>query len=497
MNIKEALRLATDHYQTGNYLHAEHLVKEILKAFPDDAEALYFLGIIYVQLGKYDSAIQYLNRSLQFCKPNADVYLALGTAFQQKEQLDEAIACYQRVIQINPTLYEAYISLGKIHQEKGQFDEAINCYQKAVQLNSNHPNAYHDLGLAFLNKRQFDIALDYFQKTLQLDHNSASTYNNIGLILKEKGNLENAVHCYQKAIELDPNFAEAYYRLGNALYLQGKHEQAFVAYDKASNFKSHHVLANWMMCMSRLPLIYPDEASIYIVRKLYHDELVKLQNTIPLKTQQDISIANIAVGSAQPFYLAYQGLNDRELQQLYGALGCKIMTLRYPQFAERPKMSTYFSEEPLRIGIISGYFYRHSNWKIPITGWVENIDKQRFTLFGYYTGKENDKETEVARQYFNKFMEDIYSFEELCQVIRNDNLHILIYPEIGMDPTTVRLASLRLAPIQCTSWGHPDTSGLPTIDYFLSSDLMEPPDADDHYTEKLIRLPNYPFITLL
>jgi protein O-GlcNAc transferase len=66
----------------------------------------------------------------------------------------------------------------------------------------------------------------------------------------------------------------------------------------------------------------------------------------------------------------------------------------------------------------------------------------------------------------------------------------LIYPEIGMHPLTLMLASLRLAPIQCASWGHPDTSGLPTIDYYLSSDLMEPPDGDEHYTEQLVRLPN-------
>jgi protein O-GlcNAc transferase len=47
-----------------------------------------------------------------------------------------------------------------------------------------------------------------------------------------------------------------------------------------------------------------------------------------------------------------------------------------------------------------------------------------------------------------------------------------------------------LAPVQCATWGHPDTSGLPSIDYFLAGDLMEPPEADDHYTEKLVRLPN-------
>jgi predicted O-linked N-acetylglucosamine transferase (SPINDLY family) len=52
------------------------------------------------------------------------------------------------------------------------------------------------------------------------------------------------------------------------------------------------------------------------------------------------------------------------------------------------------------------------------------------------------------------------------------------------------LAGLRLAPVQCAAWGHPVTSGLPTIDYFLSSELMEPENADEHYTEQLIRLPN-------
>src|ERR1700683_3573001 len=38
--------------------------------------------------------------------------------------------------------------------------------------------------------------------------------------------------------------------------------------------------------------------------------------------------------------------------------------------------------------------------------------------------------------------------------------------------------------------GHRETSVFPTIDYFLSSDLMEPADAVEHYTERLVRLPN-------
>jgi predicted O-linked N-acetylglucosamine transferase (SPINDLY family) len=59
-----------------------------------------------------------------------------------------------------------------------------------------------------------------------------------------------------------------------------------------------------------------------------------------------------------------------------------------------------------------------------------------------------------------------------------------------MDKVSAQLAVQRLAAVQCASWGHPVTSGFPTIDYFISSDLMEPPDAVAHYSENLIRLPN-------
>jgi predicted O-linked N-acetylglucosamine transferase (SPINDLY family) len=59
-----------------------------------------------------------------------------------------------------------------------------------------------------------------------------------------------------------------------------------------------------------------------------------------------------------------------------------------------------------------------------------------------------------------------------------------------MDKVTAQIAAQRLAGVQCVSWGHPVTSGFPTIDYFLSSDLMEPADGANHYSERLVRLPN-------
>jgi predicted O-linked N-acetylglucosamine transferase (SPINDLY family) len=111
-------------------------------------------------------------------------------------------------------------------------------------------------------------------------------------------------------------------------------------------------------------------------------------------------------------------------------------------------------------------------------------------VFGYHTGVEHDGETAAAATLCQRFVAGSRSLGSWCAVIAEDAPHVLLFPEIGMDTVSAQLAAMRLAPVQCTSWGHPVTSGFPTIDFFLSSDLMEPQDADALYSEKLVRLPN-------
>src|SRR5207237_3541625 len=69
-------------------------------------------------------------------------------------------------------------------------------------------------------------------------------------------------------------------------------------------------------------------------------------------------------------------------------------------------------------------------------------------------------------------------------------LDVLFYQDIGMEPFTYFLAYSRLAPVQCTSFGHPDTTGVAAVDYFVSSDLFEPANAAEHYSERLFLLQN-------
>jgi protein O-GlcNAc transferase len=500
MNIAETIRQALRQYQSGNLREASLLFEKALETRPDNAEVLYLLGIIHGQLGNYDPAITYIRKSIQLNPANDEACLALGITLRQKGPTDEAIDYFERALHLNPDNTDARRMLAECLQDKGNvfqgqelFDQAAAYYKKAIDTDPKRPNAdilYQNLGFSFQARELADEAISCYHKALEVNPGLLAAYNNLGIVLQKKGRFDEAVACYEKALMIDPRSAETHYNLGALRQRQGKHEEASAAYDEALQIKPDYVAARWAKCMAQLPAIYTDHSQIEMSRQRYTEELIKLSGSIPLDTGDDIRAAVGAVGTQQPFDLAYQGLNDKDLQRTYGNLVCKIMSACYPQLAVRPVIPPPAAKEPLRIGVVSGHFNSHPVWEIITKGWVENLDRNKISLYGYYTRTRKDSETLRARRSFLRFVEDVYSFEGMCRAIVNDRLHAIIYPEIGMDPVTVKLAALRLAPVQCISWGHPDTSGVPTIDYFLSGDLFEPPDGDAAYTEKLVRLPN-------
>jgi predicted O-linked N-acetylglucosamine transferase (SPINDLY family) len=285
-----------------------------------------------------------------------------------------------------------------------------------------------------------------------------------------------------------PDYAEAHYTRGMMLADASRPAEAVASYERAVALNPAHSRARWAACMATLPILYSDEAEIGSRRADYERRLRALRGAyeagqIPADMSQGL-------GMAQPFFLAYQGHNDRDLQRLFGELATRIMAERY---GEAELSAPPAPGEPIRVGIVSGFFWQHSVWKVGIKGWVTQLDPQRLQLFGYHTGHKQDDETALAKAHCHKFVQGPHTIERWRQTILADKPHVLIYPEIGMNHDTSELAALRLAPVQCSYIGHPQTCGLPTIDYFLSGELIEPPDGAEHYTEQLVRLPNIAF----
>lgn len=104
------------------------------------------------------------------------------------------------------------------------------------------------------------------------------------------------------------------------------------------------------------------------------------------------------------------------------------------------------------------------------------------------TDEDHDQVEDYLKQVVPYFIRIPYDIEAAQQGIAEQELDILIYPDIGMEPLTYFLAFSRLAPIQMAWWGHPITSGLPSIDYFISLDDEIVEASDDHYTEQMVRM---------
>jgi len=466
--------------------------RKALELNPKYFEAYYNLALTLQAKGNNEESILYYEKAIDLNPHFAGSYHNLGKALQLKDNLDEAIVYYEKAIGLNPN-FASYYNLGEIYHKKGCYHEAIENLKRANQISGNNELVYAKLGSVYYEMGYLDDAIEYYKKALQIMTNFPAAYNNLGNVFREKGLFQEALDCYQAVETLTQNFIEAKLNKGITLMELGDTQAAVKVFETILENNPDYILAGWAKCMAHLQVIYEDLSHIENARAQYRRELQKLREQICFKDANYTRDAYEAVGNLQPFFLACQGENDRELQRSYGDLVCKIIAEKYPEITDKSFILSESLQEPIRIGIVSAHFYHHSVWKIPLRGWIENIDKNRFHIYGYYTGRRKDSITDTARNQCYRFIEDIHNLEKLFKTIQEDNLHVLMYPEIGMDPITLRLAALRLAPVQCVSLGHPDTTGLPTIDYYLSSELMEPYDANEHYTEQLIRLPNLGF----
>ncbi len=405
----------------------------------------------------------------------------------QAGQLQEAISLYQQVLQARPSHPEALHLLGICRQQQGSLDEAIAWIEQALAQQPWFPDAHFNLGIVLKQAGRLAEAKNHLQLALEQGGADPEVLYQLGVVLRQQGELEAALVPLKQALELQPDFADAAYTLAILLRDCGREAEAAELFYRLWQADPADLAAALGWCVSHLPLLYDTPEQIRVARDRYRQALEQVKagwERLP-RDPETLERAASGVGSVQPFFLPYQGQNDRELQQLYGSLVGEVMAARYPQ----PPLLWQRRPGRLRVGIVSGLFRDHSVWKILTHGWVEALDRSQVALYGFHTSAVQDEITRSLPPRFEQFVAGSRSLAEWQATLREAQLDVLLYPEVGIDPVCAQLAALRLAPVQAMAWGHPQTSGLPTMDVFISSELMEPPDGAGHYTEQLLPLP--------
>jgi predicted O-linked N-acetylglucosamine transferase (SPINDLY family) len=427
-------------------------LQQAADAMPDFAEAPFQLGLALLALGRQEEAEFALRHAIALDPRHAQAILNLAILLTQSFSLGEAAELFRRLTQIQPVNAEAHWLLAATLGELGKGPEAIAAAERAVALAPNSPAARLVLARA----------------------------------LDRQGRYADARSNFEAAVALDPSDAEARIALAMALNARGEWQAALAQYDAVLAINPDHPQALILRCIVQLPVNYETEEQIAERRAAFEMELTRLEHWVDRAGPEALARMAAVMDVSQPFLLTAQGLNDRELMRRYGVLTHRVMASLQPQLAQVPRAP----DEPIRLGIVSGCFRVYTAWKILIEGYATKLDPKRVQIFAYYTRDGGDDNTERARRHATGFIGGKRPLAQWIETIAGDRLHALLYPDIFMEPVTNQLAALRLAPVQVALGSHPETTGFPTMDYHISSDLMEPDDAQDHYTETLIRLPN-------
>ena len=134
VSAQDAVDLAQDAHSSGNRERAEHIYNVILAADPQNAQALFFTGVLRHQESRYVEALDFMLRGIDKLPGVANLHYNLGKLYDDLERYPEAIAQYRRAIEINPKHTLAHTNLGLALREVGQFDNAIESLARAVAL---------------------------------------------------------------------------------------------------------------------------------------------------------------------------------------------------------------------------------------------------------------------------------------------------------------------------------------------------------------------------
>jgi protein O-GlcNAc transferase len=484
---------AVQAHQQGLLAQAENLYRQLLVFQPDNDNFRRLLGIVSSQQGKNAEAIVFLKEAVNLNPANPVFRMDLAEALRRGGNNSEAIECYYKALELAPGFAEAHFNLANELRMAGRLNEARYHYEEAIKNDPGHLPACYNLGNTLLDLGLFRSAQEAFKKVIGLKPDFAEAHNNIGVILKKFDQLDEAIGHYQQAINLRPGFTEAHRNLANAYEAQGKIEDARKHYLKIVESEPDNVLIR-LQAESRSPVIPSGNKEIDDYRGRLLETLDKIA-----KTDFKIDLAKLnKAGGQPPSMLTYQGRDDLPLKLKYA----EIFKNKFPAPIQKPEPVSppefSFSAVPFpqkqrpHIGFVvtSGHEGIFSKC---MKGILNNLSGEEFRLTVVCSQPAAD---EIIRPFINnpavEYLKIPNRFDQAVEVIRGAAFDILYYWEVGSDTTNYFLPYFSLAPVQCTSWGWPVTTAIPQMNYFISSEHLETPEAEQYYTEKLVRFRHLP-----
>ncbi|HEY9842495.1 MAG TPA: hypothetical protein V6D23_18680 [Candidatus Obscuribacterales bacterium] len=441
------------------------------------------------QLQKHDPvrARTWYQRVLEHQPDDQTVLEQLGRLALQAQDHAVALSCWEHLVALAPVARQ-FCNLASVQLALGQSGQADQSLTRALELEPELWQAHHLMAQLQLQRQDYAAALPHLRQSLAQ------------IPPAQKPML--GARLFQLASELanqgQQALADAYLELCCQLPVPGKPLHDLYArraacriallddagarqmYDLAATHAPQRLTYAWQRLLT-LPYVYASGEHLRQERQRFEAGLEQLQVQIEAALGRGEDLRPMLNTLAPPFALAYQAHDDRRLAESLGQCGTRLLTASNYLLRTRHQPG-----RRIRIGVASRFLRQHPVMSCFGHKLAALAADPAFELSCIYLDAQTDAQTQWIRERAQHFLHLPAGFSPAA--LLDLKLDILIYPEIGLDNLSYQLALHRLAPIQIVLSGHPDTTGLPEIDYFLSDALSEPEGAERHYSETLLRL---------
>lgn len=437
-----ALERAIDAYERGRTDEAEALCQGVLAREPRNSRALHLLGLVAERRGDHALAADLIASAIAGDASVGLYHFNLGNALRELGRAEDALASYARAVALDPRCFAAWFNLAQLHAERRQPEQAIAAFREAIRIEPGSAEARLGLAAALVDAAQAgDQAAARSAEALALLENDWSRAPSrarfvfaMALVGCERWT-EAAAH-FEALVAAHPHVAEGHSQLANCYSRLGRAADAVREY--RASFRAapdfHHALTSALGTLNAVPDATPEE--VFAAHREW------------------------AATVAAPLYPVA------------------------PRFGNAGDPN-----RRLRIGYVSPDLRRHPVGAM-IAPVLERHDPRRVETFCYYNYPRSDAMTERMRRAAHRWR-DIAALDDATVVdaIRADRIDILVDLAGHTRYTRLPAFARRPAPVQVSWLGYFNTTGLATMDYFVTDPVSSPPGQERYFVERLVRLP--------
>ncbi|MEX2218057.1 MAG: tetratricopeptide repeat protein [Phycisphaerales bacterium] len=353
--------------------------------------------------------------------------------------------------------------------QQGQAAMAAQQLQQVVSAFPGDPDYAHHLGLILLSQGGIDAAMPYLERSVQLAPGMADYRSNYATALNMRGRHAEAAQEYRRAIAVRPDAFAAQIGLASALISTMDYEGALGAARQASAIDPGRPepWINMAIALTRCGRGAEGIATIEKALKRFADHPVLLTQLV----------AN----------LHYRPEIDPDrIRTEHERLG-RLMLARTPP--PHPFANTREPDRPLRVAYVSQDFHDHSvmHFFRPV---LAAHDPAQAEVFLYSATMNADGVTAQVQASGAKWR-DISRMPDqgIEELMRGDQIDLAVDLAGHTGGSRISALARRVAPVQASYIGYPNTTGVPTIDYRIVDEHTDPAGAERYSTERLVRIP--------